>query len=621
MQDARRAYRKLDLVQGPVRQTGVSIVLALLLGTSALAQATGPVLLETPSGSLSISGHLLDYQAGTYTVATGLGDLTLNGAALTCSGPACPEDSPAPVVRPVGDSPKTGVTVRSLSGAVQLNGFVLARDSGSITLATVAGTVTVPSARVICEGTGCPDRTWPGLAEARADMTAGKVFDPDEATNIADTGSIGAPPAPEADIASVEAVSDAPDANALAAEDTLAENTAEPEASDQVVIAGAEFVLAPLRPVLSSAFADDTSAKLVVQSLDTGTTDLPAAGTADAVIRPQPLGGSEAGTVIGYDALVPLVHPDNPLPQLSTAQLRAILAGKVTDWADLGGAAGPITLVGLPAKNPLSDLRDTLLPPTDGNEGAAPQVQVETVAVLAEEVALDPAAIGLGTLSQRGPARAVPLTSACGHGVPADASTIRTGAYPLAYSIVLAPSPRGDAATTAVERMLAPGTLDGSALIPVGMKPGPLDALRARLTDMLDGGGDAELRSALKAALRNAGAARQLPFVIRFDGDSNRLAPGSEDALAAVAELAGGGGFPELFLVGHAENTGDPEHSRTLSRLAARLVRQVMTRADQDGQLSDTVIRTVGLGALAPERCGPDASDSANRRVEIWVRG
>lgn len=613
---------------GPPSRAGLLTALAVLLGGAATAQTPEPVLLETSSGNLSVSGRLVTYEGGTYTVATGLGELTLDGAALTCSGPACPAEMPAPVARPVSESPKFGVTLRSLSGTVRLNGVVQARDRESITLATVAGPITVPSDRVICDGAGCPDQTWPGLAEAGNALPGPEPgLVPDMATDIADTGSVGPAAVPATNVAPDGAGNEPSETDIRDVADSPVETAVEKQDSFHIVVTGPEFVLAPLLPALSGALDDDASASVeplpVSAASEAG--ELVASGAADAVIRPWPVSRSEAEAageaLIAHDALVPLVHPDNPLPRLSTVQLRAILEGTVTDWAELGNAAGPITLVGLTAGHPLSELRDTLLPPTAGNGAAAPQVQTDTVAVLAEEVALDPAAFGLGTLSLRGAARAVPLTSPCGHGIPADASTVRTGAYPLAYSIALAASPRGDLAAAALERVQEPGALDGSALIPTGLQPGPLDTLRARLADTLDDIDDGDVRPALETALRNAGAARQLPVVIRFDGGSNRLAPGAEAALAAVVDRASDGRFPELFLVGHAEETGDPEHSRELSRLAARLVRQVITRLDREGQLSGTVIRTVGLGALAPETCGPDATDDANRRVEVWVRG
>ena len=48
---------------------------------------------------------------------------------------------------------------------------------------------------------------------------------------------------------------------------------------------------------------------------------------------------------IALDALVPVVHPENPVRELSVEQLRAIFSGKITNWKEVGGADGNIVMV------------------------------------------------------------------------------------------------------------------------------------------------------------------------------------------------------------------------------------------------------------------------------------
>ena len=49
--------------------------------------------------------------------------------------------------------------------------------------------------------------------------------------------------------------------------------------------------------------------------------------------------------VIARDALAVIVHPSNPVQQLSLAQVQDIFAGKILSWRDLGGPDQPIDLV------------------------------------------------------------------------------------------------------------------------------------------------------------------------------------------------------------------------------------------------------------------------------------
>ncbi len=46
-----------------------------------------------------------------------------------------------------------------------------------------------------------------------------------------------------------------------------------------------------------------------------------------------------------YDAIAVIVHPDNPLKDLSLDQIRKIFSAEITLWSELGGRNHPITLV------------------------------------------------------------------------------------------------------------------------------------------------------------------------------------------------------------------------------------------------------------------------------------
>lgn len=49
---------------------------------------------------------------------------------------------------------------------------------------------------------------------------------------------------------------------------------------------------------------------------------------------------------IAIDAVIPVVHPDNPVQNLTIDQLQKIYAGAVTNWKDVGGEDRPIAVVG-----------------------------------------------------------------------------------------------------------------------------------------------------------------------------------------------------------------------------------------------------------------------------------
>jgi phosphate transport system substrate-binding protein len=69
-----------------------------------------------------------------------------------------------------------------------------------------------------------------------------------------------------------------------------------------------------------------------------------AAGEADLAFTTAPDTGFFA-TPLGYARLAIVVHPDNGVNALSPAQVRALFAGEIGDWAQVGGAAGPVQVV------------------------------------------------------------------------------------------------------------------------------------------------------------------------------------------------------------------------------------------------------------------------------------
>ncbi len=65
-------------------------------------------------------------------------------------------------------------------------------------------------------------------------------------------------------------------------------------------------------------------------------------GTADIagvarIPSPQVLGKGVVSTLIGWDAIAVVVHPDNPIKNLSKEQLKDIFSQKVTNWQQVGG--------------------------------------------------------------------------------------------------------------------------------------------------------------------------------------------------------------------------------------------------------------------------------------------
>jgi phosphate transport system substrate-binding protein len=68
---------------------------------------------------------------------------------------------------------------------------------------------------------------------------------------------------------------------------------------------------------------------------------VPLAG-ASRPLKPEELEQGLVPTIIGYDAIAVFVHKDNPVNQLTKAQLKGIFTGRVKNWKEVGGKDAPI---------------------------------------------------------------------------------------------------------------------------------------------------------------------------------------------------------------------------------------------------------------------------------------
>lgn len=111
---------------------------------------------------------------------------------------------------------------------------------------------------------------------------------------------------------------------------------------------------------LAVLFEAQTGIKTEVRISDTSTAiRATARGESDlgGTARPPLADPREAGVTlfpIAWDALAIIVHPDNPLDNITLAQLNAVVTGELDNWHALGGADKPLNLH-LPA-DPLSGL-------------------------------------------------------------------------------------------------------------------------------------------------------------------------------------------------------------------------------------------------------------------------
>lgn len=113
-----------------------------------------------------------------------------------------------------------------------------------------------------------------------------------------------------------------------------------PATPQRVTLAATELT-APLAADLVAAYREVGTApavNLVPLSVIAGELR---AGRADLALTANPT-PDQFATPVGYVTFAVAVHPSHTLTRLSLAQVRALFAGHISDWAQIGGAPGPV---------------------------------------------------------------------------------------------------------------------------------------------------------------------------------------------------------------------------------------------------------------------------------------
>jgi len=136
-------------------------------------------------------------------------------------------------------------------------------------------------------------------------------------------------------------------------------------------------------------------------------------------------GGQPTAHAIAYDAIVLIVHPSNPVKNLTLQQAQDIYAGKVTNWKDVGGADMRIVAVSRDTNSGTFETFETMI-----MKGVKVSPTVETAGsngAVRQRIQSTPGAIGyvgIGYIDRSTKA----LTVA---GVEASNETVTTGRYAL----------------------------------------------------------------------------------------------------------------------------------------------------------------------------------------------
>lgn len=331
--------------------------------------------------------------------------------------------------------------------------------------------------------------------------------------------------------------------------------------------------------------------------------------------------------ILALDAMVPVAAPGTDVKRISLIDLADLLAGDITDWAELGGVASPIVLH-LPeaGEGQVEALVARLLAPS-GRTLRDDIVRHADVAALTAAVEKDYLALGLVPAGAVGPAQALALSGPCGLQMTARDRTLRTEDYPLTFPLLLyRPERRLDPeAERFLDWMRQPSAqlvVRRSGLVDPAPVPIPVTAQGVRLSNaILSAGPEVPLAELQRMAMAFRGRER-LSTTFRFEAGSTRFDAVSRAGIMQFAQAIQDGRYrgKQLILIGFSDGLGPADANRDLARARAEAVRREVIAA-LGGALPEHVgLEVEAFGEALPIACDDTIwGQQANRRVELWL--
>ena len=135
-------------------------------------------------------------------------------------------------------------------------------------------------------------------------------------------------------------------------------------------------------------------------------------------------------TVLAYDGIAIIVHPENPVSDLSLETIAKIYTGEITNWKDVGGADAEIVLIGREAG---SGTRDGFESITGTKDACKYRQELTSTGDVITAVSQNPAAIGYASLAAlKDTVKAVSV-----EGVVPSEETVKDGSYRVQRPFVL----------------------------------------------------------------------------------------------------------------------------------------------------------------------------------------
>ena len=157
-----------------------------------------------------------------------------------------------------------------------------------------------------------------------------------------------------------------------------------------------------------------------IQAVQEGRCDI---GLSSRDLKDEEAASGLTATVLAYDGIAVIVHPDNPVADLDVETIAKLYTGEIANWKDVGGSDAPVVLIG----------REAGSGTRDGFESVTGTQELTSTGNVITAVAQNPDAIGYASLASLDDSiRALTVG-----GVAPSEETVKDGSYAIQRPFVL----------------------------------------------------------------------------------------------------------------------------------------------------------------------------------------
>ena len=164
-----------------------------------------------------------------------------------------------------------------------------------------------------------------------------------------------------------------------------------------------------------------------ITAVQEGTCDI---GLSSRALKDEEKSAGLKETVLAYDGIAIIVHPDNPVSDLTIEEIAQLYTGEITNWKDVGGNDAQVVLIGREAA---SGTRDGFESITGTKEKCLYRQELTSTGDVITAVSQNPDAIGYASLASiKDSVKALNVD-----GVTPSEATVKDGSYKVQRPFVL----------------------------------------------------------------------------------------------------------------------------------------------------------------------------------------